>query len=94
VLLLHHDNAPSHTSVLTQQFLGKQKRHDLASCDFFPFPKIKLKLKGHQFDTIEQIQAKLQRVLDTLTEMDFQEGFQKWRRGDSGTGVYKQEGNT
>jgi hypothetical protein len=50
--------------------------HDLAPCDFSLFPKMKLKLKGCQFDTIE-IQAKLQRVLDTLTEKDFQEAFQK-----------------
>jgi hypothetical protein len=30
---------------------------DLAHCDFFLFPKIKLKLKGHRFDTMEEIQA-------------------------------------
>jgi hypothetical protein len=53
---------------------------DLAPCDFFLFPKIKLKLKGRQFDTIEEIQSESQSVLDTLTENDFQEAFQKWRR--------------
>jgi hypothetical protein len=52
----------------------------LATCDFFLFLKIKLKLEGHQFDTIEEIRAESQRVLDTLTEKDFQEAFQKWRR--------------
>jgi len=41
---------------------------------------VKLKLKGRRFDTIEEIQAESQRVLDTLTEKDFQEAFQKWRR--------------
>jgi hypothetical protein len=30
---------------------------DLAPCDFFPFPKMKLNLKRPQFDTIEEIQA-------------------------------------
>jgi hypothetical protein len=51
--LLHHDNAPSHTSVLTQQFLAKAviphppNFPDLAPCNFFIFPKIKLKLKGY-----------------------------------------------
>jgi hypothetical protein len=50
---------------------------DLAACDFLLFPKMKLTLKGRRFDTIEEIQAKLQRVLDTLTEKDFQEVFQK-----------------
>ena len=86
--LLHHDNAPSHTSVLTHQFLAKNKiaviphplySPDLAPCDFFLFPKMKLKLKGCRFDTIE-IQAESQSVLVTLTEKDFQEAFQKWRR--------------
>jgi hypothetical protein len=50
---------------------------DLGPCDFFLFPKMKLKLKGRQFDTIEEIQTESQRVLDTLTEKDFQEAFQK-----------------
>jgi len=87
--LLHHDNALSHTSVLTQQFLAKNKMAviphppyspDMAPCDFFLFPKMKLKLKGRLFDTTEEIQAKLQRLLDTLIEKDFQQAFQKWRR--------------
>jgi hypothetical protein len=38
---------------------------DLAPCDFFLFPKMKLNLKGRRFDTIEEIQAESQRVLDT-----------------------------
>jgi hypothetical protein len=37
---------------------------------------MKLKLKGRRFDTVEEIQAESQRVLDTLTE-NFQEAFQK-----------------
>ena len=53
---------------------------DLAHCEFFLFPKMKLILKGRRFDTIEEIQAESQRVLDTLIEKDFQEAFQKWRR--------------
>jgi len=87
--LLHHDNAPSHTVILTHQFLAKNKialiphpsyYPDMAPCDFFLFPKMKLKLKGRRFDTIEEIQAKMQKVLDTLKEKDFQEAFRKWRR--------------
>jgi hypothetical protein len=62
--LLHHDNAPSYTSVLNQQFLAKMK----------------LKLKGRRFDTIEEIHAESQRVFDTVTEKNFQEAFLKWRR--------------
>jgi hypothetical protein len=52
---------------------------DLASGDFLLFPKMKPKLKTRRFDTIAEIQAESQRVLDTLTEKDFQEAFQKWK---------------
>jgi hypothetical protein len=41
---------------------------------------MKLKLKGRRFDTIEEIQVESQTVLDTLTEKEFQDPFQKWRR--------------
>jgi hypothetical protein len=39
-----------------------------------------LKLKGRRFDSIEEIHAESQRVLDTLTGKEIQEAFQKWRR--------------
>jgi hypothetical protein len=57
---------PAYTVFFTQQFLAKQTwlssftHHtpsDLASYDFFLFSKMKLKLKGRRFDTIEDIQA-------------------------------------
>jgi hypothetical protein len=38
---------------------------------------MKLKLQERRFDTIEEIQAESQRVLNTLIEKDFQEAFQK-----------------
>jgi hypothetical protein len=44
---------------------------DLAPCHFLLFSKLKLELKGRRFDTIEEIQAESQRVLDTLTENNF-----------------------
>jgi hypothetical protein len=41
---------------------------------------MKLKLKGCRFDTTEETQDESQRVLDTLSEKDFQKTFQKWSR--------------
>jgi len=64
----------------------------LAPCDFFLFPKLKLKLKGRRFDTIEEIQAESQRVLDTLTEKTSRK--RSKNGGDGGTGVYMREGTT
>jgi hypothetical protein len=77
------------TPRLTQQLLAKYKMAiiphppyspDLAPCDFILFTKIKWKLKGRRFDTTEENQTESQRVLDSVTEKDFQEAFQKWRR--------------
>jgi hypothetical protein len=39
------------------------------------FPRLKIKLKGHHFDTIEEIEAASQTVLNTLTEHDSQGAF-------------------
>jgi hypothetical protein len=36
-------------------FLSRVITGNLALCDFFLFPKMKLKLKGRRFDTIEEI---------------------------------------
>jgi hypothetical protein len=63
----------------------------LASCDFFLFPKMKLKLKGSRFDTIEEIQAESPRVLDTGRK-GLPESFPNG--GSGGTGVYLWEGAT
>jgi hypothetical protein len=64
----------------------------MAPCDFFLFPKTKLKLKGCRFDTNEEIQVKSQRVLDTRTEKISRKHSKNG--GESGTGVYMWEGTT
>jgi hypothetical protein len=64
----------------------------MTPCDFFLFPKMKLKPKRRRFDTIQKIQAESQRVLGTLTEKDFQEVSRNG--GDGGTSVYMREGTT
>ncbi|PNF42428.1 hypothetical protein B7P43_G10554 [Cryptotermes secundus] len=63
-------------------FLSKVVTGDenLAPCDFYLFPKMKLKLKGRRFDTVEEIQAETQTVLNTLTKKDFQDAFEKWQK--------------
>jgi hypothetical protein len=53
---------------------------DLAPCDFSLFRRLKIKLKGCRFDTIEAIEAESQAVLNTLTELNFQDAFKKWQK--------------
>jgi hypothetical protein len=78
---LQHDNSPAHTA-LVQQFLTSKNitviphpiyLPDLAACDFFLFPKMKLQLKGRHFDMNEEIQSESQEVIDTLIFENFQE---------------------
>jgi hypothetical protein len=53
---------------------------DLASSDFFLFPKLKMKLKGRRFQKIEEIQAESQAALNMLGVNDFHECFKNWQR--------------
>jgi hypothetical protein len=53
---------------------------DLAPSDISLFPRLKIKLKGRRFDTIEVIQAESQAVPNTLTEHDFQDALKKWQK--------------
>ena len=39
-----------------------------------------MKLNGRIFQTLEEIQAESQAVLNTLRESDFQECFKNWKR--------------
>ena len=48
-------------------------RPDVAPCDFWLFPK----LRGCRYETIEGMKETLTKVVDTLTQKDFHEAFQK-----------------
>jgi hypothetical protein len=39
---------------------------------------MKIKLKGRRFDSVEEIQAELQKVLKALIQKGFQDSFQSW----------------
>jgi hypothetical protein len=60
--ILHHDNAPAHTALSVRNFSASKQitvlehppySQDLASNDFFLFPKMKEMLKGRHFDDID-----------------------------------------
>ena len=46
---------------------------DLAPCDFCLIPK----LRGCRYETIEEVKEAMTKVIDTLTQEDFREAFQK-----------------
>ena len=50
---------------------------DLAPCDFWLFPKLKDKLRGCRYETIEEMKETETKIIDTLTQEDFHWAFQK-----------------
>ena len=53
---------------------------DLASSDFFQFPKIKNILKGKHFDDIHDIRSNTTAGLKAITQNQFQNCFEGWTR--------------
>ena len=78
----HQDNAPVHNSVLVKDYLTKlgiktvlhpPYSPDLVPCDFWLFPK----LRGCCYERIEEMKEAVTKVIDTLTQEDFDGAFQK-----------------
>ena len=74
----HQDNASVHDSILVTDYLTKMGiktvplhpySRDIAPCDFCLFPK----LRGCHYETIEQMKKAVIKVIDTLTQEDFDE---------------------
>ena len=82
----HQDNAPAYNSILVTDYLTKMGiktvspppySPDLIPSDFWLFPKLKEKLRGCRYETIEEIKEFVTKVTDTLTQEDFHGDFQK-----------------
>ena len=76
------NNAPVHKSILVKDYLTKMGiktvpqppySPDLAPCDFWLFPTF----RGCRYVTIEEIKEAVTKVIDTLTQEDFDGAFQK-----------------
>jgi len=87
--ILHHNNAPAHTSHLVQQFLAKHGTAqlqqppyspDLVPCDFFLFPRLKKVLKGHRFEATEDIKLNSTKTLLDIPEEEFTKCFHQWQK--------------
>jgi hypothetical protein len=53
---------------------------DLIARDFALFLNLKIKLKRRRFESVSDIQQKLQTVLDSINENDFRGVFEAWKR--------------
>ncbi|UYV77115.1 hypothetical protein LAZ67_14003347 [Cordylochernes scorpioides] len=87
--ILHHDNALAHTALKISKFLQvhstsvfPQPPHspDLAPCDFFFFGKLKRKLKGRKFQSIEEIKVESKKAMKAIPKTDYQRCFADWKK--------------
>ncbi|CAK9826899.1 Mariner Mos1 transposase [Anthophora retusa] len=86
---LHHDNAPAHTSHIVRDYLTKNNINtvpqapyspDMAPCDFFLFPRLKLPLRGKHFETIEAIKENSQKELKAIPKSAYGKCFEDWKK--------------
>ena len=97
----HQDNAPVDNYILVTDYLTKMGvktvpqppySPELASCDFWLFPK----LRGCRYETIEEMKEAVTKVSGTLTQEDFHRAFQnlleRYNKCIAGRGDYF-EGN-
>jgi transposase len=82
--ILHRDNALAHDALAVWEFLEKisimklyhpPHSPDLAPCDFWLFPKLKIALKGHRFSDTANIQGHATTILQSIPEEEFQKCF-------------------
>lgn len=87
--ILHHDNAPSHTSFAAQSFLTSKGiptlshppySPDLAPSDFWLFPRVKQTLKGKRFESTDEIKQKTTSCLRAIPKQDFFRCFENWQQ--------------
>ncbi len=87
LFVLQHDNVPSHQADSTQKFLEKNNMWlmphspyspDLAPCDFFIFPKLKLALMGQHLGDLERIKLKTAAYLWSIPKSEFKRCYNDW----------------
>jgi len=86
-IILHHDNASSHTARRTIEFLAENKidlmdhppySPDLSPNDFFTFPRIKEKLRGQRFQSPEEAVEAYKTLVLTTPTSDWNNCFNNW----------------
>ena len=86
--ILHHNTVPAHAALSVAQFLASKcitvmpqppYLLDLAPCDFFLFQKAKSPVKGHHFESTEDIQRSVMKALNDIPQAVFQECYKEWQ---------------
>ncbi|GBM36126.1 hypothetical protein AVEN_179119-1 [Araneus ventricosus] len=83
---LLHDNAPPHRDLIVKKYIARHsvttlEHHpyspDLAPAEFYLFPRLKMKLKGHSFVDSDEVIENAKKQLKDLSKNGFQECFEQ-----------------
>ncbi|CAH1985254.1 unnamed protein product [Acanthoscelides obtectus] len=86
-IILHQDNASSHTAQKTRQYLMEENVElldhppyspDLSPSDFFTFPKIKKRLRGQRFQSPEEAVDEFKNAVLDLPANEWNRCFENW----------------
>jgi hypothetical protein len=68
---------------------------DLAPCDFILFQKVKSAVKGHHFESTEDIQISVTQTLEDTPQVAYQkcyrEWYHRWKRCAQAQGIYVED---
>jgi len=53
---------------------------DLATCDFYLFPRMKRDPKGKHLQNVEEVREKTTEALKAITLQEFQNCFKQWKK--------------
>lgn len=88
-LRLHDDNAPPHRCQNVLDYLEEQDitrvchpaySPDLAPCDFWLFPKLKLALRGQRFSSRQSLGRAVSQAIQDIPQNEWSACFQEWKR--------------
>ncbi|GBM14083.1 hypothetical protein AVEN_209970-1 [Araneus ventricosus] len=96
-----NDYAPPHCALIVKKYLARHSvttlEHppyspDLAPADFYPFPRLKMKLKGRRFVDSDEVIENATKQLKGLSENGFRECFEqlyeRWKKCVDAGGKY------
>lgn len=86
-IILHQDNAPCHVSHVVEETVEALSIEllphppyspDLAICDFWVFPTLKESLRGHRFESIEELDIAVKKQLREMSREGLYHVFRAW----------------
>lgn len=86
-IILHHDNASSHTARLTIDYLKEKSVEIMTHCpyspdlspnDFFLFPTVKQKMRGQRFSTPQEAVEVFENLISEIQPSEWKKCFENW----------------